>query len=260
MTDVTKIFNIVLGMEVKIISIFRPGEQNIGIVDEIISSQDNPIGIEVRLQDGDQGNIVSVEASDKVRIERIMDTESDSSDNKENFYDEDMTHEAIPHVVSSFMNADGGYVYIGVVDAAKSIEEKFVGLKSEKNIIEQKLSKNPKYEGKELSDQKFHDIYREDIENALDEHLTTTTRRGKLTDFNFIILNGVTILEIFIRKSPTPVFYSNPSRAKHSKFIVTLRNKNYPSRELDEFHYRNGSHKAHCDTFEEFLKFYKENF
>jgi hypothetical protein len=260
MTDVTKISNVVVGMEVKIISITNSSKTCSGIIHKIISLRDNPNGIEVMLKNGDQGNVISIENSIEVIIQRIMDTESDVSDNKRNFYDEDMTHEAIPHVVSSFMNADGGYVYVGVVDDAKSLEDKLLGLKPEKDIIVEKLSKNPNNQNKELTDQKFHDIYRDDIEEALSEHLTTSTRLGKLTDFNFIKINDKTILEILIRKSPVPVFYSNPSRTKHSKFIVTLRNKNYPSRELDEFHYRNGSQKTHCDTFEEFLHFYEKNF
>jgi predicted HTH transcriptional regulator len=259
MTDVTKISNIIIGMEVKTILINDSSKTSSGIVYKIISLCDNPNGIEVMLTNGDQGNVISIENSIEVIIKRIMDTESDVSDNKQNFYDNDMTHEAIPHVVSSFMNADGGYVYIGVVDSAKSLDEKLIGLKPEKDILVEKLSRNPNNKIKELTDQKFYDTYRDDIEKALKEHLTTSTRLGKLTDFNFIKINDKTILEIIIRKSPAPVFYSNPPRKKHSEFSITLGNKR-TSRELDEFHFRNGSSKGHCHTFEDFLEFYEKNF
>lgn len=248
-------------MEVKIISIFNIGVQNTGIIHEVKSSTDNPKGIEVQLKDGDQGNVISVEMSDEVRIERIMATESDSSDNKLNFYEPVMSTKEIPQTVSSFTNADGGYVYIGILDDAKTLEEKLVGLKSEKEIIEEKEIKRKKLQpGEKFTDQKFQDKYRGDIEDKLEAHLSSTVRLGSLYEFEFPTLHGVTVLEILVKKSSAPVFYSDPPRNKHSGFQVSLSGKNYPTRELDEFHYRNGSHKNHCDTFEEFLRYYEQNF
>lgn len=259
--DVTKLSDIFEGMNVKIISTINSTEQNIGIIYKIISLTDNPEGIEVMLKNGDQGNVVSVINSNDIIIRRILATESDDSENKLNFYDLVMKEKVIPITVSSFLNGGGGYLYIGIADDGKKLEERLVGLNQDREIVKASLIKNKKLQpGEELTDQKFMDKFRSDIEDQLEKFLSCSTRLGSLTEYDFPIINGVMILEILIKNSPVPVFYNFPARNKHIKFQISQNGDMGTSRELDEFHYRNGSHKGHCDTFAEFLEFYRQHF
>jgi hypothetical protein len=261
MLDVTKFSDIIEGMNVTIKSSLHIGDNYTGIIHAKISSQDNSEGIEAMLTSGRQGNVICINNSIDTIIERIMKTESNNSDNKENFYPLIMQQKSIPLAISSFLNGRGGFLYLGVLDDGDNIDDRLTGLDLEKDIArEQLLKKNKLQPGQLMTDVAFQDEYRSNIEDQLNKFLDSAEPVNSQLEFEFPKINDVMICEITIKRSPVPVFYSFPPRNKHRKFTVMDNGESKASRELDEFHYRQGSSKEQCNTFSEFVRYYKEHF
>ena len=244
--ETKKLSNIHLGMYVEIQT--RNGEIRDGRVTKIISIEDDKQGIFVFLHNGTSGNITKIINSPDIIRERVL-GETQNSENKLNFYENVMKEKVIPKTIQSFLNSEGGYLYIGVKDDA-SDNDKIVGLGLDRNEKENRLG--------ELSDDKFKDIFRSDIFEALSKFLTCTKPFGPMLDFEFVMLDEKMILEISIRRSDEPVFYKHLSRNnKEIKFKISELDTD---RKLDEFWYRDGSRKVPCETAEEFYDYFLSHF
>lgn len=262
MNNTSKISDIRKEMTVKIIKQDNLNSHSIGKIAEVISKTDDLNGILVLLENGDSGHIVEIINSVEIIRERILSTESHNSENKLNFYEPIMKEKVIPLTIQSFLNSNGGYVYVGIYDDGKTPSETFVGLKEDKKFLEDELIILEELKSEEkLSDMKFKDIYRSDIEKTLDRFLVSDENLGSLIDFNFPVIDGVMILEINITRSDSPVFYKHKSRNnKEINFEIYENGKKLGDRKIDEFYYRDGSRKVRIDTFEEFYTFLQNNF
>lgn len=248
--DLTKRDEIIRGINVDIID-STDGQKYSGIVDKIISNSDDPKGIVVLIRNGREGHIINIKNSDDDVISRIL-AEDHFADNKLDFLADVMKKIAIPQVVQSFLNADGGWVYIGVRDDAPTLEEKLVGLESEKAEMEKKHGT--------MTWRKFEDEYVTQINDALNKRLSTEANLGKLVDPKLRELQGKKILEIYIKPSPSPVFYKFlNSNNKVRVFKLDIDGKS-TDRVLDEFHYRHGSGKKDCQTGDELYSYLKKRF
>lgn len=255
--NVTKISEIHEEMFAEIIN--NSGKKCSGKIHEIKSKSDDPEGIIVLLKTGDEGHLLSIQNSHDHIRERII-SESHFSDNKENFLEPIMHDEEIPQTVQSFLNADGGYLYLGIKDDAETEKEKYVGLESEKKILEDRLIKSRKLEpGKTLSQGKFEDKYQSEIEDALKKFLEYDFRLSDFVSYKFYSFFDKTILEIFIKSAPSPVFYCTGGvKNKQREYDIFLGGKRLTSRRLDVFYVRDGSSKTQYETFEEFYNFVKD--
>jgi predicted HTH transcriptional regulator len=251
--DFTKKDEILLEMHVEIIDTDDQQKYS-GHVDKIISKSDDPDGIIVLISNGKQGHIINIVNSIDDAISRIL-AEGHNTDNKLNFLEDDMRKIAIPQIIQSFLNADGGWVYLGVHDNKPTFEEKLVGLESEKEELEK--------EHGEMTWRKFEDKYAGQIMGALKKRLSTEANLGKLVDPHLLEVNGKYIFEIFVKRSPVPVFYQflsgKKSKSKYKIFKLDIDGKN-TDRILDEFHYRVGSDKEDCPTGESLYIYLKKRF
>ena len=261
MIDVTKLSNIHVDITVKI-KLIETNNFAIGKVREIISKEDNPNGIIVLVDTGDVGNIFDVINNPDLIKARILDTESQNSENKLNFYERIMQEKSIPQTIQSFLNSNGGYLYIGIYDDGSTISEKFRGLDVDKKLCEEKLLRGRKLEpGQKLSDEKFMDEFRSDIEKTLDRFLTSTIPIGPLLEFEFPIIEEVRILQITIKNSSFPFFYRTLSKSNKAKIFQIFENgEKITERMLDDFYYSDGSRKVRIETFEQFHKYLKNKF
>lgn len=238
-------------MHVEILD-FDDGELYSGIIEEIKSESDDPQGIIVLLTNGREGHIINIINSEEDILNRIM-QETNYSDNKLDFLAEPMKKISIPKAIQSFLNAEGGWLYIGVKDDAKTIEEKLVGLESEKMKLEEEIGK--------ITWGKFEDLYSTRILKALDSTLSSDVKFGDLVFPKLIEVKNVKILEIVIAPSTSPVFYKFWSNNKKEiQFPISTEKNKTRQRKLDEFHYRNGPDKKECETGEELFKYIKKRF
>jgi len=258
LTDTTKLSNIHIDSLVKI-KIRDENRFAQGLVYEIFSKEDDPNGIYVLIDSGDDGNVVDIINDIELVKSRILNTESHISDNKEDYYEPVMANEVIPQAIQAFLNSDGGYVYVGAIDDAKTETEKFKGLEEERKICELKLLKNRKIQlGEKLTMEKFKDIYQDDIEKNLDKYLSCNFIIHKYVHFDYFHILGKDILQISIDPGPSPVFYRNISSNNKPKVYRIYENNEFRTEKvLDEFYYRNGSKKRPITTFEEFYSFWK---
>jgi len=250
MNDHTKLSNIRIGMTVRI-KIVNDASESEGQVFKVFSKNDDPDGILVLLEGGRIGNVIKIINSPEIIKKRIL-SETQNSENKSNFYQPVMQNEVIPKTIQSFLNADGGYLYIGVKDDAPP-EEKIIGLDEDRKTLEERYGK--------LSDDKFSDKFRSDVEKTLDKFLASDASFGSLLDFDFPVIDGKMLLQIDVKRSPAPVFYKCLNRNnKETVFEICLNGNEVTRRRLDEFHYRDGSRKRHCETFEEYHEYHNQHF
>lgn len=261
MIDVTKLLDIQVGIYVKI-KLIKKNNFSTGKVREVISKEDNLNGVIVLIDTGDIGHVLDIINNPNLIKTRILDTESHNSENKLNFYERVMQEKSIPQTIQSFLNSNGGYLYVGIYDEGNTISEKFRGLNEDKKLCEKKILKEKKLEpGQKLSDVKFMDEFRSDIEKTLDKFLTSDIPIGSLIEFEFPIIEEVLILEITIKKSPSPFFYRSLSKSNKPKIFQIYENgEKITERMLDTFYYRDGSRKIRIETFEQFHKFLKNRF
>ena len=261
MSDVTKLSDIYPSLTVKINVSNEYPRTEIGKLTRVRSLVDNPNGIEVVISGGTMGNVTEIIKSAEITKNKIM-FETNYSENKEGFTLPVMRDKVIPQTIQSFLNSQGGSVFIGVKDDPKAGEEKIVGLQFDRDHLESK-NNGP------ISDDKFQDDLRSEIESSLETNLVSKTRLGQLLDYEWWNIDGKTILEIIIPSSKNPVFYKNIRRTGKNKgkqitFVIGYEEKNniitHDERELDDFFVREGSHKSPITTFEEFTNYYDEYF
>ncbi len=203
----------------------------------------------VVLKDGHQGIVIQVENNEKIIKNRIM-VENQYSENKENFGEEIMRTSTIPKAVQAFLNSDGGYLYIGIRDSG-TLKEKLVGLD-----YDLKLLNKP-----DESVDKLKDRLELKIMNTLEKYLTSATSIGSLVKINFPVIDGVSILEITIKKSPTPWFYTLlTNKNKIRKYKLEDEDGNIIERELDGFYIRRGGSKIPLTMHKDVLEYVIDHF
>lgn len=217
-----------------------------GTVCYILSHKDSL----VRLVGGDTGHVRNVICSEEVAKKRIM-YENQYTENKKNFSQNVMREEVIPKTVQSFLNSQGGYLYIGVQDNG-NLNERLVGLDYDFSMIKDSAN---------LPNDKLCDILERNIMVALDKYLESDASLGPLVQVGFIRVCGVQIAEIRILKSPTPWFYKNLTKnGKPKVFEHKPRDGTMMQRHVDDFYIRFGGSKKLLETHRQVCQYVKNNF
>lgn len=252
MDDPTKISDVHVGVNAKISLLANPNESSEGIVHKILSEGDDTQGVVVVLDNGKKGRVVQIINSIEIIKHRIL-SENQYSENKEIFGDDVMRHEVIPKTVQSFLNSEGGFLYIGVRDTG-TLEERLVGLCYDRELVE-------KAKGEKLPDDKFEDYLEMEIIDVLNKYLTSDNTIGPLVSINFPEIIGTKILEIHVTKSGGPFFFKHLTRRNVlKKFEIKFNNESAGQRYLDDFYIRSGGKKKLLETQEEFYNYFKIRF
>lgn len=221
-------------------------ENSTGTVCEVLSQEYPP---RVRLVNGDVGAVVKILNSEQKILQRIM-TENQYTENKESFGEEVMRSKVIPQTVQSFLNSEGGYMYIGVKDTGET-DERLAGLDYDFGLIS---STN-------RSNDHLCDVLQRNIMDSLDKHLHSEAVLGQLVRIEIVEVRGRQIVEVRIQKSPAPWFYHHISKGGKSKqFDVCYGGKLLQKRTLDDFYIRQGNGKKMLDTHEKFYVYAKTRF
>lgn len=236
-----------LGDRVKIATWTNPARHSEGSIYKIVSSDDLPVVI---LKNGDKGRVIHIINSENAIKERIM-SEDQYTENKENFGEDVMCSNVIPHTVQSFLNSEGGYLYIGVKDTG-GLKERLVGLDYDFDLI--RGSEN-------IANDKLCDVMGRRIMSSLGRYLESEANLGPLVQIKFVHVCGVQITEIKIGKSPKPWFYRHISKSnKPQQFELHFNNKVIGQRILDDFYIREGGGKKLLQTHNEFYTYAKDHF
>jgi len=260
MSNPTKISDIHEGIAVKIRLLSNPSEFSEGMITTVISKNDDEKGIIVILENGKKGNIIQINNSSKFIKKRIL-NENQFSENKETFGELPMKEKVIPQTIQSFLNSEGGYLYIGVKDTG-TLEERLTGLIIDKKIIKESsrarewLERNHK---NELPDEKFEDILEMELMDTINKYLSCQTPLATLVFPVFVQIDNVRILEIHMKKSDYPVFYRNLSRNGEKKFDIRYNNESAGQRKLDDFYFRRGGSKKMVEKSEDIYEYIRNN-
>lgn len=236
--------NVHVGDHVEITLLSDPSRVVSGIVARIFPDSDSA-RITVLLKNGDRGRVIQVLNSDELVKDRIM-REDQYTENKENFSEDVMRNKVIPQTVQSFLNAEGGRVYVGVQDTG-TLKERLVGLYDD-------FSQIPNH--KNMTNDKLCDELERRIMESLNRHLSSVVSLGPLVDIKFISVLGTQIAEINVLQSPKPWFYRHLSRNnKPQVFEIRADGKTVTKRILDDFYIRQGGRKKLLSTQEEFYTY-----
>ena len=104
------------------------------MVYKVLSEKDDPKGVIVILENGKKGHVIQIVNSAEIIKRRIL-SENQYSENKEVFGAPVMKTKVIPQTIQSFLNSEGGYLYIGIKDTG-TLEERLVGLTFDRETIE----------------------------------------------------------------------------------------------------------------------------
>ena len=220
-------------------------EWKIGNVEKITDDEDyNPEGIEVEISTGQNGNIkeiIEIDSEDNLR-NRLANREDHYTERKETFVfdvkenrkNKERNLDDVKAVVS-FMNSDGGFVYIGVHD-----DGTVIGLERDYQCME---------EGKRDNDQ-----FEQQIRQSLSKNLTNESIVTECTKhIKFPQLNGLEICEIRVEKSSEPIFFKKKNESRET-------NGKKRSWSYSDFYKREGNRKHQIMTFEEYTEYYKIRF
>jgi uncharacterized repeat protein (TIGR03833 family) len=245
MFDFTQKSNIKEGLRV-IIQEFpdqKETEYSEGIITGILSREDFvPEGIRVLLDNGSIGHVKDlVQPQNSVEIikKRLLDRENQFVEKKSSFaYDINLNkkNEYLQTVaaiaVASFMNSEGGFVYIGVSDDGTPL-----GLDSDYSLI----SSRPNNDGLE-----------EKIKQSFLRLLDNQIELQQCLSFNFPVIDDKEICEIHVKPAKKPIFL------KAKKCTVVIDDEHKPQRWIEDFYIRNGnSHyliEKNSELYEYFFK------
>lgn len=228
------------------ISLHRdPSQHSEGTVYSIVSNKD-PSKTSVVLKNGDSGIVIQVIDSEQAREERIM-AEDQHSENKANFYERVMRDEVIPKTVQSFLNSEGGYLYIGVADIG-SLKERLVGLNEDFAIIDPNNS---------MTNDRRCDKLKRDIMTSLTNHLKSDESIGSSVTIKPVNVRGVQIIEMSIQKSPKPWFYTYKEKMQ---FQIYEGKEHVTNMMIDEFYIRSGGGKVRLETHKDVYDYIKNQF
>ena len=206
--------------------------------------------VTVLLKNGDKGRVIDVIDPEESIKQRIM-NEGHYTENKKNFFEDVMSNKVIPQTVQSFLNSEGGFLYIGVLDTG-TLEERLVGL-------DQDFEQIQGY--KNMTNGEMCDEMERKIMDALDKYLKSNTALGPLVEIKFVQISGVQIAEIKITQSSKPWFFRRLSKNnKPQSFELWLDNKRVGKRVLDDFYIRRGGSKKMLSTHEEVYTYVMDHF
>ncbi len=238
-----------VGDRVDIALLSDPACFSSGIVHMVLSNPDSDKTV-VILKDGKKGRVVSVTDSESVIRERIM-REDQYAENKEKFSEKIMRGKVIPMTVQSFLNSEGGHLYIGVKDTG-TLVERLVGLEFDFEQIE---------DHQNMTNDKLCDKLEQKIMDSLDDNLESDVPLGPLVAIRFIRVNGVQVAEINIKRSSKPWFFLNKTKGNKPKtFDLFFNNEKVDQRTLDDFYIRLGGGKKRLSTHAEFYKYSRGRF
>ena len=258
MDDTTTLSKVHVGMNVIIKLLSNPAETSEGVITRIVSRDDEPKGIIVILENGKKGNISKINNSDEIIKKRIC-NENQFTENKETFAELPMKQKVIPQTIQSFLNSEGGYLYIGIKDTG-TLEERLVGLTTDRKIIEDSRRAKDWLEGEgrdKLPDDKFEDFLEMELMDALDKYLACEISIAQIVFPNFRLINDTKILEIHMVKSKHPIFFRNLSRNGEKKFDIKYNNESAGQRYLDDFYVRRGGSKKLIDKSQDIYEYIK---
>ena len=239
--------SIIIGDHVKIRNWSNPMQYSEGTVYKIVKISSTPTVI---LQNGAKGYVMEIiNSEDKIK-ERIM-SEGQYTENKQSFGSYIMRTKAIPHTVQSFLNSEGGYLYIGIRDSG-NITERLAGLDYDFNLIDK---------DKKLTPDKICDMLERRIMLSLNKYLESEANIGPLVQIKFVDVCDVTIIEVKIKRSPKPWFYRNISKSnKPKQFELHCDNEVLREQMIDDFYIRDGGGKKLLQTHKEFYTYAKNRF
>ncbi len=241
--------NVNVGDYVEIILLSDPRKTSTGRVSHILVDPTSN-KITVLLDNGDKGRVIQIMNSEKIIEERIM-YEDQYTENKANFSEKVMSTMVIPKTVQSFLNSDGGYLYIGVGDTG-TLTERLIGLDYDFSHITDHKNK---------SNYTLCDELERKIMDALDKYLDSDTALGSLVNIRFVYVLEVQIIEIKIKSSTKPWFFRNLNKAnKPLKFVISSNDTEKHERVLDDFYIRQGGSKKMLSTHREFYTYVLDHF
>lgn len=222
-----------------------PSQFSEGTVYRIVSDKDSS-KVSVVLKNGDSGTVIHVIDSEQAREERVM-AEDQHSENKADFSTKIMRDEVIPKTVQSFLNSEGGYLYIGVADVG-SLKERLVGLREDFTIIDPNNN---------MTNDKRCDVLEMRIMDSLMSRLQSDEPIGPLVTIKFVNVRRVQIVEISIRRSPKPWFYTHKAK---TPFQICKGGQRVTDMMLDEFYIRSGGSKVRLETHKNVYDYIKSRF
>lgn len=236
--------NIQIGDQVEISLSSNPKIRSTGKIYQIFGIINNETM--VLLENGKRGHVVRVINSGDTIKYRIM-HEGQNSENKLTFGEDIMRNEVIPKTVQSFLNTDGGYLYIGVADEG-TLEDRLVGLNLDFDHI--------KKGDENMTNDKLCDMLQLRILESLHANLKSDMDIGPLLEFNFVTICKIQILEISIKPSPSPWFFLQTNKkGKPKKFHIYYNGNLENEQNLDYFYIRQGNRKVLLETHKEFYDF-----
>ena len=258
MDDTTKISDMHVGMDVKISKFTNQNEFSEGVISTVVSEDDEPKGIIVVLENGKKGHVVQINNSVEIIKKRIC-NENQFTENKETFGELPMKQKVIPQTIQSFLNSEGGYLYIGVKDTG-TLEERLVGLTTDRKIIEAGSNAKRWFEKEgrdDLPDEKFEDFFEMELQTTLGKYLACEIPIAPLIELKWPEINGIKILEIHIPKILKPVFFRNLSKRGEIRFDIKYMNESAGQRYLDDFYVRRGGSKKLIDKSQDIYQYIK---
>lgn len=211
---------------------------------EIIDDDDfNSDGIEVLTKNGFYGHVKEIfEADDLEDIKkRISSREDHEIETKETFHfdvKENKKNNArnldVVKAVVSFLNSDGGYVYIGIKDNGPP-----VGLERDYLVM-----------GKDGNNDALERQIRDSLKSNLTNYSTVLQCTKKIT---FPIIDGIEICQIKVEPSTTPIFFK-------AENVIVESKGNRTSRKIDWFYIREGNRKHLVETMSSFYEHFQRKF
>ena len=244
MTDFSNVRD---GDDVTIVLMSDSTKEKKGEVSKVLS-KDTEKTIVV-LTDGDKGRVIQINNSTDQIIKRIM-TEDQHTENKEIFNEPVMRHDVIPKTIQSFLNSEGGYLYIGIKDMG-TLKERLVGLDEDMKLIDKDSNKT--------KDKQCDDLERR-IMDSIEKHLDSRESIGSLIEIKFPIIHNVQIVEIAIKQSPRPWFFKHGKNNRPEEFELRLRGEIVRKQRIDSFYIRRGGSKKLLETYREFYDYTTAHF
>lgn len=239
------------GDQVEIMLNRDPRQHSQGKVSQIRSGVGSDT-VSVVLTNGDFGTVIRIINSPEIIKDRIM-GEGQYTENKEKFGEWIMKNEVIPKTVQSFLNTDGGYLYIGIRDTG-TLEDRLVGLNYDFDIIRSK-------EKDIISEDEICDKLGREVIDSLTKYLSADTQIGPLVSIDFPEIQSVRIMQISIKRSIHPWFFKHLTKQNKEKvFQVRFADEKPRERRIDDFYIREGSSKKKLETHQEFYKYLRAHF
>lgn len=253
MIDIRKLSDIKIGM-IGIIKEF-PGQNEKdfpeGKINSILSANtDNPNGVKVELENGAIGHLQQIsDAGNNLKIikKRLIDRENQIVERKSTFafdVEKNEKNEDLKTVlaiaVASFMNTNGGFVYVGVKDDGTPI-----GLDYDYSLMHTRSNSDG-----------FEDLLKQFFNKTLTENIS----QQECLTFNFPIIDNKEICEIHVKPSRKPIFIKSKIGTISFQGKSELLSQAKKQREFEDFYIRRGNSHYLIEKFSEFFDYVLSRF